>query len=121
MVQVVQVVHEEIRPHSLPVDAATLAADVVSASSFTLDHLDQARKTGGFSGPGWDGPPGPPWTDDRAWLSRWIGAGPTLTERLPVLEAWLTVAPPPPLPRRLAAVELARIARNHGIMVEVGS
>jgi hypothetical protein len=48
-----------------------------------------------------------------------VKAGPTLAERRPVLEAWLTAAPEPPLPRRLAALELARIARNHGIEVEV--
>jgi hypothetical protein len=48
-----------------------------------------------------------------------VNAGPTLAERKPVLEAWLAAAPPPPLPRRLAALELARIARNHAIMVEI--
>jgi hypothetical protein len=61
----------------------------------------------------------PPWTDDRTWIRLWRDAGPTLAERLPVLEAWLATAPPPPLPRRLAALELARIARNHGITVTV--
>ena len=40
-------------------------------------------------------------------------------DREPVLRAWLAAAPPQPLPRRLAAVELARIARNHGITVEI--
>jgi hypothetical protein len=64
--------------------------------------------------------PAPPWDDDRAWIARWRDAGPTLAERKPVLEAWLAAAPLPPLPRRLAAVELARIARNQGIAVEVG-
>jgi hypothetical protein len=61
----------------------------------------------------------PPWTDDREWIRRWCMAGPTLSDREPVLLAWLATAPPQPLPRRLAAVELARIARQHGIAVEV--
>jgi hypothetical protein len=61
----------------------------------------------------------PSWDDDRAWIARWQQAGPTLAERLPVLEAWLALAPPQPLPRQLAALELARIARQHGIAVEV--
>ena len=34
------------------------------------------------------------------------------------LRAWLAATPPQPLPRYLA-VELARIARNHGLTVEV--
>ena len=61
----------------------------------------------------------PPWDDDREWIARWRTAGPTLAEREPVLRAWLAAAPPQPLPRGLPAVELARIARNHGITVEV--
>jgi hypothetical protein len=60
----------------------------------------------------------PPWTADRAWLDLWRKAGP-LAEREPMLRAWLAVAPPQPLPRRLAAVELARIAREHGIEVKL--
>jgi hypothetical protein len=61
----------------------------------------------------------PPWTDDREWIRRWRTAGPTLTEREPVLRAWIAAAPPQPLPRCYAAVELVRIARNHGITVEI--
>jgi hypothetical protein len=61
----------------------------------------------------------PPWTNDREWIRLWCMAGPTLADREPVLRAWLASAPPPPLPWRWAAVELARIARNHGIEVEV--
>jgi hypothetical protein len=61
----------------------------------------------------------PPWTDDRAWIARWRQVGPTLPEREPVVRAWLAAAPPQPLSRRLAAIELARIAREHGIVVEV--
>jgi hypothetical protein len=44
---------------------------------------------------------------------------PSLPERKPVVRVWLAAAPPQPLPRRLATVELARIAREHGITVEV--
>jgi hypothetical protein len=62
---------------------------------------------------------GPPWTDDREWIDRWRKAGLTLSDREPVLRAWLAAAPPPPLPRCLAGVELARIARNHAITVEI--
>jgi hypothetical protein len=51
---------------------------------------------------------------------RRCATSPTLAERKPVLEAWLAAAPPQPLPRRLAALELARIARNYRINVEVG-
>jgi hypothetical protein len=61
----------------------------------------------------------PAWDNDRTWIDRWRKAGPALVERLPVLEAWLAAAPPQPLPRRFAAVELARIARQHGIVVEI--
>jgi hypothetical protein len=61
----------------------------------------------------------PDWTDDRAWIALWRDAGSTLAGRKPVLEAWFATAPPPPLPRRLAAVELRRIAQQHGIEVEV--
>jgi hypothetical protein len=39
--------------------------------------------------------------------------GPILPKRKPVLEVWLAAAPKQPLPRRLAAVELVRIAREH--------
>jgi hypothetical protein len=60
-----------------------------------------------------------PWTDDRGWIIAWRDAGPTLAEREPVLLAWLAAAPQPPLPRRLAAVELRRIAAQHGITVEM--
>jgi hypothetical protein len=49
----------------------------------------------------------------------WRDAGPTLVERRPVLLAWVAAAPPPPLPHRLAALELARVARNYRINVEV--
>jgi hypothetical protein len=63
--------------------------------------------------------PPPPWTDDPAWIRQWWTAGATLTNREPVLRAWLAAAPSQPLPRCLAAVELARIARNHGLVVEV--
>ena len=34
-----------------------------------------------------DAPP-TPWTDDRAWITRWRTAGPILADRLPVAEAW---------------------------------
>jgi hypothetical protein len=61
----------------------------------------------------------PPWTDDREWIWRRRIAGPTLLDREPVLRAWLAATPPQPLPRCLAAVELARIAREHGITVEI--
>jgi hypothetical protein len=61
----------------------------------------------------------PPWDDDREWIYRWRTAGPTLADREHVVRAWLAAAPPEPLPRGLPAVELARIARNHGIVVEV--
>jgi hypothetical protein len=61
----------------------------------------------------------PDWTDDRAWVRSWRDAGPTLAERKSVLEAWLAAAPPQPLPRRLAAIELRRIAAQHGLVVEV--
>jgi hypothetical protein len=44
---------------------------------------------------------------------------PTLADREPVLLVWLATAPPPPLPRRFAALELVWIAREHGITVEV--
>jgi hypothetical protein len=44
---------------------------------------------------------------------------PTLADREPVLRAWLAAAPPQPLPRCLAVVELAHIARHHGIVAEV--
>ena len=57
--------------------------------------------------------------DDREWLRLWRTAGPALTDRLPVVRAWIAAAPPQPLPRRLAAVELRRIARQHGLMVEL--
>jgi hypothetical protein len=63
--------------------------------------------------------PLPDWRDDREWIWRWGRAGPALIDRLPVLEAWIASAPPQPLPRCLAALELARIAREHGITVEV--
>jgi ferredoxin len=63
----------------------------------------------------------PPWDGDRAWIARWCRPGPTLADREPVLRAWLTAAPPQPLPRCLAAVELARIARQHGITAEVAA
>jgi hypothetical protein len=71
--------------------------------------------------PGWREPAAslPPWHDDREWIACWCAAGATLAERKPVLEAWLAAAPPPPLPRRLHALELARIARNYGIVLEV--
>jgi hypothetical protein len=36
-----------------------------------------------------------------------------------VLRAWLAAVPPGPLPRRLAALELRRIAAQHGIEVEI--
>jgi hypothetical protein len=61
----------------------------------------------------------PPWDDDRAWIARWRDAGSSLAEREPELRAWLAVAPARPLPRGLPAVELARIARGHGVRVEV--
>jgi hypothetical protein len=48
-----------------------------------------------------------------------VKAGATVAEREPVVRAWIASAPPGPLPRGLPAVELARIARNHGIEVEV--
>jgi hypothetical protein len=60
----------------------------------------------------------PPWTDDRVWIDRWRKAG-ALADRRPVLEAWLAAAPPQPLPRCLASVELARLAREHGVEVEL--
>jgi hypothetical protein len=90
------------------------------------DYPDRSREIKGFGCPGnQDANPvypdkWPPWTDDRAWIACWRDAGPTLAERLPVLLAWLAAAPLPPLPRQLAAVELARIARNYRINVEVG-
>jgi hypothetical protein len=49
----------------------------------------------------------------------WRDAGPTLAERKPVLLAWLAAAPPQPLPRRLAAVELRRIAANYRLVLEI--
>jgi hypothetical protein len=61
----------------------------------------------------------PPWTDDRAWIARWRQTGPTLPEREPVLHAWLAAAPSPPLPRTLAALELRRLAREHGLSVAI--
>jgi hypothetical protein len=61
----------------------------------------------------------PPWTDDRAWIARWRQAGPALPEREPVVRAWLAAAPSPPLPRTLAALELRRLAREHGLSVAV--
>jgi hypothetical protein len=97
-------------------------SDFSRGTLFYLDHLDrpdQGLEIKGISGPGAVAGPGPPWIDDRAWIARWRDAGPTLAERKPVLEAWLATAPPQPLPRWLAALELARIARNHGIKVEV--
>jgi hypothetical protein len=62
----------------------------------------------------------PPWHDDREWLRLWRIAGPPLAAREPVVRAWIVAAPEPPLPRCLAALELARIARQHGLTVEVG-
>jgi hypothetical protein len=61
----------------------------------------------------------PPWNNDRAWIDLWRRAGLTLPERKPALEAWLASAPSQPLPRCLAALELARIARQHGVTVEL--
>ena len=46
-------------------------------------------------------------------------AGPTLADREPVLRAWLATAAPQPLPRRLAALELARLGQGHALVVEV--
>jgi hypothetical protein len=65
------------------------------------------------------GAPRPPWTDDRAWIRRWRTAGPTLADREPVARAWIASAPPQPLARCLAAIELRRIAAQHGIAVKV--
>jgi hypothetical protein len=59
------------------------------------------------------------WNDDREWIRRWREAGPTLPDRLPVARAWITAAPSPPLPRCLAAVELRRIAAQHGGAVKI--
>ena len=56
------------------------------------------------------GAPRPPWSDDREWIWRWRKAGPTMAEREPVAKAWIAAAPSQPLPRCLAAIELARIA-----------
>lgn len=36
-----------------------------------------------------------------------------------MVRAWIASTPPGPLPRGLPATELARIARNHGIELEV--
>jgi hypothetical protein len=38
-----------------------------------------------------------------------------------VLQAWIAAAPPGPLPRCLAALELRRIAAQHGIEIEIAS
>ena len=59
------------------------------------------------------------WLDDKGWLCRWMNAGATLPAREPVIRAWLATAPAEPLPRCLAAVELRRIAAQHGITVEI--
>ena len=93
-----------------------------------LDHLDQESKYKGLAGPGdADNPdqsarhpdhPAPPWNDDRAWIRRWVAAGPTLAERAGVLRAWLATLPPGPLPPGLPTVELRRIARAHGVDVD---
>jgi hypothetical protein len=61
----------------------------------------------------------PPWTNDRKWIRLWRTAGPALADRKPVVRAWLAMAPSQPLPRTLAAIELARIAAQHGLVVEV--
>jgi hypothetical protein len=58
------------------------------------------------------------WDNDRAWLDLWRAAGP-LADRRPVVEAWIAAAPAQPLPRTLAAVELARIAREHDLVIEI--
>jgi hypothetical protein len=65
------------------------------------------------------GAPCPPWDDDREWIRLWRTAGPALTDRRPVVEAWIAVAPEQPLPRTLAAVELKRIAAQHAVEIEV--
>jgi hypothetical protein len=65
------------------------------------------------------GDPLPAWDDDREWLRLWRTAGPALTDRERVARAWIAAAPPQPLPRTLAAVELCRIAARHRISVEV--
>jgi hypothetical protein len=63
-------------------------------------------------------PDAPPWNDDRGWIDRWRKAG-ALADREPVVRAWIAAAPPQPPPRHLAAVELRRIAAQHGIAVEL--
>lgn len=95
--------------------------------SFYTDHPDQDKENKGLAGQSAPScpdqtashPDQPPWDDDREWISRWQKAGPTLAEREPVVRAWIASTPPGPLPRGLPATELARIARNHGIELEV--
>jgi hypothetical protein len=82
---------------------------------------DRAEQAGGVPIP----EPAPeaeplPWTDDRGWIARWCAAGPTLPAREAAARAWIAAAPAEPLPRCLAAVELRRIAAQHGLRVEVG-
>jgi hypothetical protein len=87
--------------------------------SSTLDLSDPSDGTGEPEAKTRPTPLDPPWTDAREWISRWMKGGPTLPAREPVIRAWIAAAPPQPLPRRLASIELRRIAAQHAITVEV--
>lgn len=66
-----------------------------------------------------------PWTEDRAWISE-VAQAKTDDERLSVLFWWVLAAGGwisgstallPPLPHRLAALELRRMLRQSGIVI----
>jgi hypothetical protein len=106
-------------PPMLPADAAGMAGWAVcnlpvedappGAGSPQNDDSAPARPGAPLTAEAPPGAPPPDWSDDRECLRLWRTAGPALTDRLPVAEAWVAAAPPQPLPRCLAAVELRRV------------
>ncbi|HEX6015402.1 MAG TPA: hypothetical protein VFY87_27100 [Geminicoccaceae bacterium] len=102
-----------------------------SIRSDRSDKSVQASDGAGFSRSGHDGPGLPSltgrrgWDDDRAWIADVVRA-PDAGRKLAVLAGWVAAAGGrledghavlPALPHRLAAVELRRMLRQHGVTV----
>jgi hypothetical protein len=122
-------------PPTLPDDAAALAGwefcslppgsgdwvqgGLPGAAEGAQDAASGSGHTGVSPTTAFPGALRPPWDNDREWIRLWRIAGPTLATREPIVRAWIGAAPEQPLPRCLAALELARVARQHGLTIEV--